>query len=374
MADTVITSLEQVTAGWLTSVLTHSGALKQGTVEAFEPIDTYERELSTNTRLNVRYTAGSQGDRPTRLFLKLVNIDQGDEFFGPSEVNYYSRDYVGLAGAPIVHSYSAAYSAELGRYHLLMDDLSATHIEARHKTPTLDYGLALAAALAKLHAHWWGAERLAAGGEPIPSAEVIKRFVAIARPGVSHILAGYADQLEPHWPDTLHDLFEHHPRRLVARTQHGNGFTLIHGDVNPGNVFVPVEGNRPLYIVDRQPFDWSLTTWLGVYDLSYAIVHRWPVETRRQYEQQILEHYHAELIANGVRGYSWKQLFEDYRLCAVISVYVATEWCRGGVNEQWVHIWLPMLQKAMTAFDDLDCAQLWQKQVLQRRSDGSEPL
>ena len=224
--------------------------------------------------------------------------------------------------------------------------------------------MALAEALARLHAHWWGAERLAAGGEPIPSAGVIQRFVAIARPGVDHILAGCADQLEPHWPAALYDLFAHHPRLMVERTKDGNGFSLIHGDVNAGNVFEPVEGNRPLYIVDRQPFDWSLTTWLGVYDLSYAIVHRWPVETRRQYERQILAQYHAQLIANGVQGYAWEQLWDDYRLCAVISVYVATEWCRGGLNERAIHIWLPMLQKAMTAFDDLACGALWKPAFL----------
>jgi len=42
----------------------------------------------------------------------------------------------------------------------------------------------------------------------------------------------------------------------------------------------------------------------------------------------------------------------------VISVYVATEWCRGRLNPETMPIWLPMLQKSMTAFDDLACAQI----------------
>ncbi|HMN31363.1 MAG TPA: hypothetical protein PKE45_24645, partial [Caldilineaceae bacterium] len=105
MADEVITTLEQVTTGWLTAVLARSGALKEGAVASLELDDAHERELSTNTKINVCYTAGAQGDLPTRLFLKLVNIDQEDEFFGPSEVNYYARDYLGLTAAPILRSY-----------------------------------------------------------------------------------------------------------------------------------------------------------------------------------------------------------------------------------------------------------------------------
>jgi hypothetical protein len=40
-------------------------------------------------------------------------------------------------------------------------------------------------------------------------------------------------------------------------------------------------------------------------------------------------------------------------------VYVAVEYCRGGINEPQIPVWLPMLQQALTACDDLDCAALW---------------
>ena len=357
MTDKVIASLDQVSADWLTAVLRHSGALTQGGVTAFT-METQQRELSANAKILLRYSDKAQGDLPQRLFLKLVNTDMEDEFFGPSEVNYYTRDYVGLADRPILPCYDAAYSEQQRRYHILMDDLSATHVTAGSKTPTLAYGLALAEALAKLHAHWWSADRLNAGGEPIHSAEQIRRFVNIARPGVKHVLARCADQLPSHWPQALEELFVWHPQAMIERTQNGTGFTLIHGDVNAGNVFVPINDDRPLYIVDRQPFDWSLTTWLGVYDLAYAIIPRWPVQLRRQGEEPLLRHYHAQLRANGVTDYSWAQLWDDYRLCAVINVYVAIEWSRGGVSEQTLPIWLPMLQKAMVAFDDLGCTEL----------------
>ena len=264
-----------------------------------------------------------------------------------------------LADAPLLRCYDAAYSAGLGRYHILLDDVSETHIVAGEKAPTLGYGLALAEGFAVLHARWWGGERLAEAGASMHSASHIQRYAAIAEPGVAHIVGRFADQLEPHWPDAMRELYARHPQAMIPRTEDSSGFTLIHGDPNEHNILVPRVGDRPVYIIDRQPFDWSLTIWLGIYDLTYPIVLDWPTETRRQWEIPILQRYHERLIERGVGDYSWERLFDDYKLCVPMCVYVATEFCRGGINERWIDTWLAMLQRALTACDDLDCRALW---------------
>jgi len=71
---------------------------------------------------------------------------------------------------------------------------------------------------------------------------------------------------------------------IVAEQHDGNGFILIHGDVGHNNILVTRDGDRPIYIIDRQPFDWSLTTWMGVNDLANALVLDWEVEIRRRLE------------------------------------------------------------------------------------------
>ena len=361
----VITSLDQVSAAWLTAVLTRSGALAHGSVAAFE-VDSGSGNWSTNARLQVRYAAGSAGSLPHSLFLKMVDIGDPDavESFGGSEVDYYTRDYVGVAGVPLVRAYDAAFSAKKKRYHLLLDDLTGTHLEASQKTPTLAYGLALAEGLAAMHAHWWGAERLAETGAKMPGAKMpgakhIRRFVDIAEPGCGHIINEFAAELKPQWPNLMRDLFANHPQAIIERAKDANGFTLIHGDAGHNNILVPREGDRPIYLIDRQPFNWSLTTWLGVYDLAYAMVLDWYVEVRRRLELPVLRHYHEELVRHGVSGYSWEQLYEDYRLTAAMGVYVAAEYNRGGINKKRISAWLPMLQRALTACDDLDCRALW---------------
>jgi hypothetical protein len=358
MAATVITSPTEVTIERLTGVLAAAGALTVGAVAAFDA-DAGGGNWSANAILHLRYSDDAQGERPPRLFLKMVNTDLDGESFDASEVTYYTRDYVGVAGAPLVRCYDAAYSAELQRYHLLLDDLSPTHVVASSKPITLEYGLALAEGLAALHAHWWGAGRLAEADAPIHDAAFIGRFVAIAEPGAGHILAEFSGQLEPHWPGLMRALYAKHPQALLARAADANGFTLIHGDVNENNVLRPRVGERPIYIIDRQPFDWSLTTWLGVYDLAYALIIDWDTAARRAWEMPVLRRYHDELRQRGVTGYSWDQLYDDYRLMAAMGVYIATEYCRGGVTPRWRRFGPAMLRRVLTACDDLHCADLW---------------
>ena len=358
MSSRVISSPAQVTPSWLTRVLKANGALTAGAVATFD-VDAGRGNWSTNAVLHLHYAAGAQGELPPRLFLKMVNTDLGEESFGASEVAYYTRDYLGVAGAPLVRCYDAAHTARQRRYHLLLDDLSPTHGVAADRPPTLAYGLALAEGLAALHAHWWGAARLAEAAAPIHDAAFVQRFVDIAAPGVDHILAAAGDQLEPHWPSLVRDLFARHPAALIARTADANGFTLIHGDVGENNVLAPRQGDRPIYIIDRQPFDWSLTTWLGVYDLAYAMLLDWDTPSRRALEWPVLRRYHDALQQRGVTGYSWERLVEDYRLTAAMGVTVAIEYARDGVTSRWWSFGPTTLRRVLTACDDLQCAALW---------------
>jgi hypothetical protein len=358
MPDIVITSIDQVSAAWLSSVLTKSGALVNGAVAGFE-VNPGRGHWSSNAVLNVKYTNSSQGALPQRLFLKMVNAQLEGESFDSSEVLYYTRDYVGVAGTPLVGCHDAVFSDELQRYHLLLDDLSGTHVVAEDKTPSLEYGLALAEGLAVLHARWWGAQKFTQAGAAMHSAGHIRRFVDISESGVANVLAHFSSELEPHWPEAIGELYAKHPQAMLQRMRDDGGFTLVHGDVGNKNVLVPRTGERPIYIIDRQPFDWSLTTWLGVYDLAYAMVLDWEVETRRSLEIPVLRNYHEQLIKHGVVGYSWEQLFEDYKLCVAMCVYVATEYFRAGVSGNWVSSWLLMLRRALTACDDLACSEQW---------------
>src|SRR5262249_18007406 len=70
-------------------------------------------------------------------------------FIPRSEVDYYSHDYLGLVDAPIPKCYAAQVNDNVS-YSILMEDLSPIH--QRDSPPSLKYGLAVATALARLHA------------------------------------------------------------------------------------------------------------------------------------------------------------------------------------------------------------------------------
>lgn len=347
-----------MTTRWLTAILTQSGALRAGHVVAFEA-DTGGGNWSSNARLALTYSADARGERPSSLFLKLVDTDTGDgEFFLPSEVTYYTRDYINLPDAPLVRCYDAAYDAAINRYHLLLDDLSDTHEAAYDLVPNLAHGMAFAEATAILHAHWWGERRLRAYDAPFHNAAHIRRFVTMGQPGIKHVLGKFGEKLKPHWPGQINRIFEKLPERLVSRAQDRTHFTRIHGDPNQGNILVPKVGERPLYLIDQQPFDWSLTTWLGAYDLAYLISIFWKTEWRRELELPMLRHYHGALMERGVSGYTWEHLFDDYRLCVALGVAVAVEYMRDGGDPQWLSFRLGMVQRTLTAFDDLNCVEM----------------
>ena len=349
----IITSPNQITPAYLTQSLTASGALAHGSV-ASVAATVHAADWSSQIQLVITYSVDATGALPTALRMKLC---QGT--FGRSEIDYVSRDYADLPAAPIPRWYDAQFDQELGAYHLLMDDLAATHENNWQRPPDLAYAEALADTLALLHAHYVQPQQRAKRGISEPTAADIERYIAHIQQGLQPLLEHAANILQPDDLAILHTVFAKHPALMVQRLRDERGITLVHGDVNPGNVLAARVGVRPLYILDRQPFDWSLTAWLGVSDITYAIATWWPVDLRRAFEQPMLRRYHAALQAHGVNDYSWEQLWHDYRLCAVQSLYVAVEWCvlpEDRERMRWV--WQPELEKALTVFRDLQCAEM----------------
>ena len=359
MPQTVITTLEQVTPEWLTTVLTQNGAITRGRLLSVDA-ESGGGNWSSNARLALSYSEDARGESPTRLFLKMCRSDpDSKDAFDDSEVNYYTRDYLDVPDAPLVRCYHAGYSKEPRHYHLLLEDVSDTHFPAYEKERELASGLAMVEGLATLHTRWWGPQRLAEAGASIHTSAEIQHFVNMGWPGVAPILSHYSDQFEPHWPDLIKETFARHSQAAIARTLQATDQTIIHGDANPTNILIPRRGNRPIYIIDRQPFRWGLTTWLGVFDLVYITVFDLNPEQRRQFERPLLQRYYETLLRLGVTGYSLAQFHQDYRLAVPLGIYIFTEYCADGIDKELEFVWLTVLKRTLTAMDEWDCAGMW---------------
>jgi hypothetical protein len=81
----------------------------------------------------------------------------------------------------------------------------------------------------------------------------------------------------------------------------------------------------------------------------------WYPERRQQFEQPLLDHYHATLLALGVNGCDRAALDDDYRLAVLIQLIIPLFQANVGIPPV---VWWSHLERIMYATDDLGCREL----------------
>jgi thiamine kinase-like enzyme len=148
------------------------------------------------------------------------------------------------------------------------------------------------------------------------------------------------------------DDFVAHKTTLRARYRDKRGMTLLHGDLNPGNILTQKTADSPdlpVYFLDRQPFDWSLTYGLALYDLAYCFAVWWPTDIFKAHETEILRCWHTTLEQP---NYTWEMVETDWRLCLEQMLHVPMEWCADTetmTKMRWV--WEPQLARIQAALN-----------------------
>jgi hypothetical protein len=277
---------------------------------------------------------------PLRLRVKLASA----ELFGTAEVDYYVKDFVGLEDAPILTCHHAA--ADATGYHLLLDDVSQTHRDQMDLPPTHESGLAMARAIAMLHAHRWN--------QSPPALVEIQRSLAEAQRGKAIMIDAMREGFVSGDRELVIRCVESMEATLTRRCDDAVGFAWVHGDLNPGNVLIPIDGNGKVYLIDHQPFvGSSLTRWLAVSDLAYAIITWWPVDARRRWARDVVVAWHAALLSRGVKDYSLAQCMDEWLLCGIQQLCVPAARCaeEGAVTKmRW--LWEMQLRRVLAFLND----------------------
>ncbi len=354
-AVTVLYSIDDLATDWLTQVLRDKGVLSSGHVTAVEQTST-THQASLNYFLRLQYSSDTPATVPQTLFLKLSRPERLP--LTASEVEYYTKIVVQTPLKITPFCYSAEFDTQKGAYHILLEDVSKTHTGLSLSYPPIPaHALSMAKTLARLHAYWWEKPILNTTCE-LPTEAVIMRYVDTCRAGLAPMFDFLGDRLADQQRQLIQKLTEQYPRWMLKRTQQTpNHLTLIHGDCHNANWLLP-KADGDTYLIDRQPFDWSLTCWLGVSDLTYMMVHWWYPSYRERIEESVLQAYYAELLAQGVTKYSWQQLWEDYRLCAIQSLYVPLAWFAYGADEGNAWIWYPKVVYTLDAIKHLGSDEL----------------
>jgi hypothetical protein len=352
----VLSSLDGLTARWLTERLRAGGYLEKGRVVGIVK----ERVFSNNATsavFTIEYSAEVENDSPPKsLFVKIANPGVA---WNRVEFDFYTRIVPEMqqkrpdVSWPFPYCYDAAFAEDGSSAHLILEDLSTTHVGADAPLPPApDQAVQVVDGLAAFHAYWWEDKRL--GGEigRRQTAASLEEMLVWARGNFERWSAYVGGRLSPQRRAILAEVVADWPARRKARILAGKGLTLVHRDTHPLNFLYSREsGEEQGKIVDWQ--SWRVDS--ATDDLAYMMACHWYPEYRRRLERPLVERYHQWLLEYGVNDYDWEMCWYDYRASVIRCLFFLV----GGWHEKRpATMWWERLEKGLLAFNDLNCQTL----------------
>lgn len=125
------------------------------------------------------------------------------------------------------------------------------------------------------------------------------------------------------------------PAVLADRHWTGKNISVIHGDLHPGNVMLPVAAQGQVLFVDLE----AVRIGLPAYDLAQMLLHLPPEQTSLH-----LKHYYNRLCTQ-VNGYTYETLLADYKLALSQCIFFIQKLYFNGIDDP------QFMQKALDAWD-----------------------
>src|SRR5262245_4126064 len=131
--DDIITDPTSITPEWLSENFERRG-LKGAKVSGIRERARVNGLFSTRVFYDVLYAPSAPEETPRKIFLKLSLPDsEPSQDMIRQEVEFY-RSHGDIPALPLVRYFAAAYSAESGAAHLLLEDLSDCSLRSyRHR-------------------------------------------------------------------------------------------------------------------------------------------------------------------------------------------------------------------------------------------------
>jgi len=350
---------EDVTASWLDGVLRDSGALRAGRLAGFESAVVGTGQMGTSVRYALSYD-GDAAAAPRSVVCKFASSDPTSRSTGVTlrtyevEVSFY-RDVVRTVGMTIPACHAAEIDLATGEFVLVLEDLAPCVQGDQLAGCTVDQAALAMDELAKLHAPRWNDPALATvewlnrnGTEQ--SQAFSEMFLPQLLPG---FLERYAHRLTAEEVRLAELLMQRIGRFIRDRP---GPRAVQHGDYRLDNMlFGTRDGGHPLAVVDWQTVVWGPPA----FDASYFLGAGLPVDDRRRHERDLVRRYHEGLRAGGVTGYSWDDLWLDYRRYAFGGFLMALGASMMVVQtERGDEMFMTMIRRHGVQIADLDAAEL----------------
>lgn len=230
------------------------------------------------------------------------------------EFDFY-QNHGGQVGLPIPFCYWAHYDPVTNQAALLLEYIEDTRITSVHDGLTQDIQAVLDQ-LAPFHARWWNQPAKLSGFCQGQESFIVEPILAKLDLALTNIRQCYRAEVG----ETLIALLEQwiaKAHRLIAYEQE-KPQTLCHGDLHRDQILFPCTAKEAIRIID-----WQMASRdSGAYDLAYLLMTGLRPEQRKSHEQAMVENYHAQLLANGVKDYPFQMLWDSYRFSiARIAIY-----------------------------------------------------
>lgn len=311
---------EAVTPAWITQALGNRGIDAQVQSLRMEAVGT--GQLGETRRFFLDYRGTPPPQAPQTVVGKFpsanaVAAESGKSMgFYRSEVMFYRE----LAHRAKIRT-PPVYVAEINQandFVLLFDDMAPARQGDQFKGCTLDEARKALKEAALLHAAFWNDRELMAqpwlyvpeGAQGFYTTELIER-------SWDHINKHYTEYLTPEFKRVGDKYVRNH-----AHWNRPRDFpkTFSHCDFRPDNMLFGAPGERICVV------DWQTSNFLGTgMDVAYFLSGIFDRDTRKAHERSLLKEYHEDLIAQGVKDYSFDHLMRDYAhySFAVIAVAIA---------------------------------------------------
>ncbi len=352
---TMITELDEVTEAWLSSVIR-------------QPVKIVARRSNPAFKSNIIHlTVRSPTPTvPEQLIVKL-NADGMGEF----EIKFYQLMAAQSEPLPILPPTLACNYID-GQSYLVQADLSATHrtpitrddVLAGRTMPTNEDLRLMTTALAQLHAYWWEHPDLRTGTIPVRPwyGNLAEYRTHIQRRegewgAFKQQVEDFPAELRQLYEDVLARLPQLWKRYLEPRITTLRNLTMSNGDSYFAQFLCPLPeaAGQHAYLVDFQ----EASVNFAAFDLVFMFAVFWTPQQRHANEREtrLLRHYHDTLIQHGVTGYSWDQLWEDYRFMLALILFFPLFDAVSGASQ---HYWWTKMQCVVANFRDLDCMALFE--------------
>ncbi len=309
---------EEVTASWMTSVLRANEIDATVASLRVEPVGT--GQLGETRRFHLNYVGVPPRDAPATVVGKFSSNDPVAAKTGRSmgfyqaEVMFY-REVAPRAGLRVPHAYLAELD-DKNDFALIFEDLAPAQVGNQMAGISLaDARLALVEC-AKLHAAFWN------------DTELERQPWLSVPPGAqgfytTELVQSSWDYYKKTYPGLLSEEVREVCERFVKRHGEWNKprpypKVYSHNDFRADNMLFGGGDGRVAVV------DWQTSSFLGTgMDVAYFLGGAFDRDTRRANEDALLRVYHDNLLANGVKEYSFDHLMNDYRHYSFAAIVVA---------------------------------------------------